>query len=230
MTDIKRIGSTGIHTVEGNVAGSRAALLTQQREKQQAEYEAQKKLIKAENAAGTGAFAQKFAAASSSAEDEFRRKTVGLVTLDEFTKAAKEVDDLLRERQLAEERAKEEQTRLERKKAEQSKRHRKMASSLSFADDEEAGAEDNDGDEAVVVNSKKSKKNPDVVTSHLPDRERDLAISLEKQRLAAEWLAQQEEIKKEVHVAHHHARDHARRHRSHHDDHTCLCRDFCAYL
>jgi hypothetical protein len=27
MTDIKRIGSAGVHTVEGNVAGSRAARL-----------------------------------------------------------------------------------------------------------------------------------------------------------------------------------------------------------
>ena len=28
MTDIKRIGSAGVHTVEGNVAGSRAARWT----------------------------------------------------------------------------------------------------------------------------------------------------------------------------------------------------------
>lgn len=34
MTDIKRVGDSGIHTVEGNVAGGRAAKLTKIRDQQ----------------------------------------------------------------------------------------------------------------------------------------------------------------------------------------------------
>jgi hypothetical protein len=34
MTDIKRVGDAGIHTVEGNVAGLRAARLTKERDLQ----------------------------------------------------------------------------------------------------------------------------------------------------------------------------------------------------
>lgn len=39
MTDIKRIGDTGIHTVEGNIAGGRAARLTKRAEAERIEYE-----------------------------------------------------------------------------------------------------------------------------------------------------------------------------------------------
>lgn len=54
MTDIKRIGDAGVHTVEGNVAGSRAARLTKEREKQAKDYEAVKNKIKSENSANVG--------------------------------------------------------------------------------------------------------------------------------------------------------------------------------
>ena len=49
MTDIKRVGDSGIHTVEGNLAGARAAGLTKKREAQKAEYEQVKNKIKLEN-------------------------------------------------------------------------------------------------------------------------------------------------------------------------------------
>jgi len=52
--------SSGIHTVEGNVAGSRAARLTKQREAQKAEYESYKNKIKEQNSAAVGRIDDKF--------------------------------------------------------------------------------------------------------------------------------------------------------------------------
>ena len=75
--DIRRVGDSGINTVEGNVAGARAARLTKEREKQGAEYEAAKNKIKNDNAAGVGRIDDKFNAASDASEQEFRRRTVG---------------------------------------------------------------------------------------------------------------------------------------------------------
>lgn len=49
MSNIERYGSSGVFTVEGNVAGSRAARLTKQREAQQQEYELKKKDIQSTN-------------------------------------------------------------------------------------------------------------------------------------------------------------------------------------
>jgi protein FAM50 len=54
MTDIRRIGDSGIHTVEGNVAGSRAARLTNERQKQKDEYEKIKTKIKDDLDGGIG--------------------------------------------------------------------------------------------------------------------------------------------------------------------------------
>jgi protein FAM50 len=60
MTDIKRFGDSGVHTVEGNVAGERAMRLTQEREQQQREYENIKKKIKDQNASKVAKIGDKF--------------------------------------------------------------------------------------------------------------------------------------------------------------------------
>ena len=77
MTDIKRVGDTGIHTVEGTMAGSRAARLTQQREAQKAEYEAVKSKIKEANSVGVGRIDDKFNSGREAVDLEFRRRTEG---------------------------------------------------------------------------------------------------------------------------------------------------------
>jgi protein FAM50 len=64
MTDIKRVGDSGVHTVEGNVAGGRAARLTKERAAQQAAYEAVKNKIKSDNASGVAKIDSKFNAAT----------------------------------------------------------------------------------------------------------------------------------------------------------------------
>jgi len=54
--------------------------------------------------------------------------------------------------------------------------------------------EDNDH---PVAKRSKLKKNPNVDTSFLPDRDREEAERKERERLRLEWLAKQESVKKE---------------------------------
>ena len=54
MTDVKRVGDAGVHTVEGAVAGARAARLTKERAKQQEQYQQSKQKIKDDISIGLG--------------------------------------------------------------------------------------------------------------------------------------------------------------------------------
>ena len=90
------------------------------------------------------------------------------------------------------------------------KRKKAAKATLSFAMDEgeepsivdqgrRSSSKDNDEDLEDGPPSKKGKfrKNPNVDTSFLPDREREEAERKERERLRVEWLEKQEEIKKE---------------------------------
>lgn len=193
MTDIKRIGDSGVHTVEGNVAGNRAAQLTKQRDQQKAEYESVKNKIKTDNAATIGSIDNKFSSASDVLEQEFRRKTVGLVSADDFRKAREEATDTKAESQKHAE-WKEQKAAANKLQARELKR-KKIASSLSFEMD---GEEDAEEAESEVFKNKKRLKDPSVDTSYLPDRERDREINEKKAQLQKEWLDRQEQIKNEV--------------------------------
>lgn len=80
------------------------------------------------------------------------------------------------------------------------KRKKAAKSTLSFAlDDEDADESGNaslNGDEPPVKRPK-SRKNPEVDTSFLPDRDREEAERREREQLRQEWLRKQEELKKE---------------------------------
>lgn len=199
MTDIKRIGDAGIHTVEGNLAGSRAAGLSKKRDAEKAEYEEQKSKIKKQNSVSIGKIDDKFNAQSDSLEQEFRRKTVGLVTLEEFRNARActdeqvktEKDEIIKQNEIASQKAKQESREIKRKT---------MQKKLSFQLDEEE-ENGNEGSSSSVSLSQKSKKvlkNPTVDTSFLPDRERESELQKAKEMLQTEWLEQQEIIKNEV--------------------------------
>lgn len=195
MTDIKRVGDTGIHTIEGNIAGNRAARLTKQRENQKAEYEAVKSKIKEQNSVGVGRIDDKFSAGSESADLEFRRRTVGLVTAHEFRQVRENIGNI----QAAETKRLQETEKMkqEQKEKDRNDKRKKMASKLSFdvSDDDN----NNEIDELNIKPAhKKITKNPNVETSYLPDRDRDLAMELEKGRLTNEWLIDQEKIKNEL--------------------------------
>jgi protein FAM50 len=199
MSDIRRVGEAGIHTVEGNIAGSRAAMLVKEREKQQAEYETLKKTIKAANATDVSRMSDKFNAAVDSSEQEFQKKTVGLVTAEEFRKAREAQARAEEERRVGVLKSVEEQEKtrqLEDKiKAEDREiKRRKLVATLSFANDDE---EEEDARERLPL-KKKIMKDPTVDTSFLPDAERERELALKREQLRKEWLEQQEKIKEEV--------------------------------
>jgi protein FAM50 len=201
MTDIKRVGDTGIHTIEGNIAGDLAASLSREREKQRQEYETQKNKIKSENKVMVGKINEKFSSAIDTAEQEFRRKTVGLVTAEEFRKANQEVGNAKKAHEEGQlfEKQKQFQKDLDeeavRSKERQTKRKRALAT-LSFANDEENEGEEQE--EEISFPVKKSLKNPNVDTSFLPDPRKEKEMELKKEELKKEWMEEQERIKQEV--------------------------------
>ena len=83
---------SGIHTVEGTVAGSGAAFWSKKRQREQEEFEARKKNIAESAKKQTKMMGQKFAIDSSltDSEKKFRAKTVGLVSAEDFKRAREE--------------------------------------------------------------------------------------------------------------------------------------------
>jgi protein FAM50 len=202
----KRAG-TGIHTVEGNIAGSRAAALTKRREEEQQEYEKKKAKIQQDARRGALKIGDKFGGSASDQYDAmFKAQTIGLVTAEQFKQA----------RLLASESAGQaggaagdvggnigDEDNLEKRKAliqreEEKKKRRKkkkMLAQLSFGDDVEEEGEEGQQEEAAAA--KKPRKDPAVDTSFLPDREREQRLVAEREKLRAEWLETQEKVKGE---------------------------------
>ncbi|KAL3798794.1 hypothetical protein HJC23_004582 [Cyclotella cryptica] len=217
---------TGINTVEGNVAGSRAAILSKKRAAEQAEFEARKNKIKSDSERGKLGIDAKFDAnnAVSAEERIFRERTVGLVTAEEFRKASAEAEKARARKGVGdndqEEREDgaqggltgEEQLRLEkeRKKARKKamKEKKKRMAALSFAGDgeleedvdetNEANGNDQSASEESSGNQKTMMKNPTVDTSFLPDQEREHRAKAERERLRKDWLERQKKIKEEL--------------------------------
>lgn len=213
---------TGINTVEGNVAGSRAAILSKKRAAEQAEFEARKNKIKSDSERGKLGIDAKFDAnnAVSAEERIFRERTVGLVTAEEFRKASAEAEKARGRRGVGDNDqekgevgvqgsrlTEEEQLRLEkerkkdRKKAMKEKKKRMAA--LSFAGDgeleEDVANETNQSfSEDSIGNHKTMIKNPTVDTSFLPDQEREQRAKAERERLRRDWLERQKSIKEEL--------------------------------
>ena len=175
--DIRRVGGAGIHTVEGNLAGSHAAHYAKEREKERQLYESKKAQIKADNSTFKD-MNSKFSTGSDHMDDEFRRKTVGLVTAHQFRE--------LREAMIT---AKEgNSSEATSKSAEIAKlKRKKQLLSLSFGED--------DHEEAIP--SKKIGKDPRVDTSFLADRDREELQRRELESQAADHLKQSSVEKKE---------------------------------
>ena len=223
FSDKFNLPSTGIHTVEGNLAGARAASLTKQRQEAQAAFQRKKEKIKQEAHRTSQSIDHKFDSNQEVSLEEklFREKTVGLVSAQEFVEAQKEAAELARKRRQGlisdvdrtdgnqnltpEEQALEEK----RRKKEVKKRKleaKKRLNTLSFADADDA-------DDILIdlkvkttkgsalnndINTKKEiKKDPKVDTSFLPDKEREEYLKAERQRLKEEWIQQQNRVKEE---------------------------------
>lgn len=212
---------TGINTVEGNVAGSRAATLSKKRLAEQAEFEARKSKIQKDSERGKLGIDAKFDTNTNVSAEErvFRQKTVGLVTAEEFRKASAEAEKARAGKGVGEfgedqeegsaatgpqmtegEKLKLEKERKKARKKAMKEKKKRMAA-LSFADDgelqEEVGITDRPIEESGNENAKSMIKNPAVDTSFLPDQEREQHAKAEKERLRREWLEKQKSIKEE---------------------------------
>lgn len=189
---------SGIHTVEGNVAGSRAAALTKKRQLEQEAFEAKKRQI--EKDSKTSSIHTKFKgdSALSQAEQTFRSKTVGLVTAEEFKRAALESTQPHEEVAHAgpsKEDVEKQEKQAKKKKKKLLKEKKKIMSTLSFVDNEE--------DEALLLEQdaalgkRTNLKDPTVDTSFLPDKLREQKQQEERLRLEKEWKESQLKIKEQ---------------------------------
>lgn len=190
----------------------RAMQLMKKREIAQQEIEFRKKKI--EEDLKIANIENKFASHYDAVEQQLKTSTIGLVTLDEM-KAKQE--DIVRERekklaQKKEEKDREKLKALEAKQAEKNKQKRQIQS-LSFnLEEEESDNEINskpDFEEEKDIKpvkkwteinddepmTKKIRKNPNVDTSFLPDREREESENRVREELRQEWVAQQATLK-----------------------------------
>ncbi|XP_058808543.1 protein FAM50 homolog [Phymastichus coffea] len=179
----------------------RAMQLMKKREIAQQEIELRKKKI--ENDLKIHNIENKFATHYNAVEQQLKSSTIGLVTLDEM-KAKQEDIIKERERKLAQKEKEKEQEKeraLAAKQAEKSKQKKQIqALSFNLEEDEEDDVSDHDSDiksNDTLPPLKKIKKNPDVDTSFLPDREREEEENRLREELRQEWTTKQEAIKAE---------------------------------
>ncbi|KAJ6633405.1 Protein FAM50 like [Pseudolycoriella hygida] len=182
----------------------RAMQLMKKREQAQQEIEFRKKKI--EEDLRINNIENKFASHYDAVEQQLKSSTIGLVTLDEM-KAKQE--DIVRERekklaQKKEQKDREKLKALEAKQAEKNKQKQQIHA-LSFSLDDEEYDDDEvkpkkpfkwiKDDDDLAIPTKKVRKNPDVDTSFLPDREREERENKERELLRLEWVGQQATLK-----------------------------------
>lgn len=184
----------------------RAMQLIKKRELQQQETELRKKRI--EEDLKVQNIDSKFATHFDAVEMQLKADTVGLVTLDQM-KAKQETIVKEREKKLAQkekEKNKEQLKALEAKEAEKSKQ-RKQIQTLSFNVEDDEGDEDGEDSsdsskqvkwtDQVEPAKKKIKKNPNVDTSFLPDRDREETENKMREELRQQWVEKQAALKDE---------------------------------
>ncbi|CAH1117337.1 unnamed protein product [Phaedon cochleariae] len=183
----------------------RAMQLMKKREKEMQDMELRKKKIEEELKLNN--IETKFATHYDAVEQQLKSSTIGLVTLDEM-KAKQENIVKEREKKLAQKQAekeREKQRQLEAKQAEKNKQKMQIQA-LSFSleedneDSEDSGSESfkRPFEEVEKSNMKKIKKDPNVDTSFLPDREREEEENRLREELRQQWAEQQQKLKEEV--------------------------------
>lgn len=126
---------------------------------------------------------------ATSAEEAFRAHTVGLVSQTDYQRHRDNIEQYAQQQDEA--RARQRAEDLAKKQQEQQKRKKLL--SISQADEEEEGEDD----AAPVIKRAKLAKNPDADTSFLHDRQRDEEEKKLREKLTAEFEAEQERVKKE---------------------------------
>lgn len=192
----------------------RAMQLMKKREIAQQEIELRKKKI--EDDLKIHNIENKFATHYNAVEQQLKTSTIGLVTLNEM-KAKQENIVKERERKLAQKEREKEQEKeraLAAKQAEKNKQKRQIqALSFNMEEDEDEDKNENEEEDEDKVSDnevteisiesknkyviKKIKKNPDVDTSFLPDREREEEENKLREELRQEWARKQNALKEE---------------------------------
>ena len=179
--------------VQGNEA-QRILGGEKKRQEDKEKFEATKRAIHEKNK--VSAFNNKFGTSKGDVlHTEYSAKTVGLVTLDELKKTKEELakkeiilDQLNREKEIKAEIAQKEQASKKRKT-------KVSKASLSFAEDLDGDGGEQEEEEVVV--KKRIVKNPNVNTSFLPDKERELQEIEKRKQLTEEWQQEQDKKKAE---------------------------------
>ncbi|OAX36677.1 XAP5-domain-containing protein [Rhizopogon vinicolor AM-OR11-026] len=184
-----------------NAEGRREDAFAKQRAQNREEYERQKQTLINETEKSRPS-ASKFVGQNDSMEETLKNQTIGLVRLEDFQQRRKELEEA-KAREAA--RTSELKYGLFREETKRIKKRKKIKATLSFAMDDEGDAggdnssrqtpEDDNGEQ--VSKRAKFRKNPNVDTSFLPDREREEAERKERERLRQEWIHRQEELKQE---------------------------------
>ncbi|KAH7929721.1 XAP5-domain-containing protein [Leucogyrophana mollusca] len=177
--------------------GRREDALVKQRTQMREEYERQKQTLINETEKSRPS-SNKFVGQNDSMEENLKNSTVGLVRLEDFQQRRKEIEEAK-----AREAARTNDLKDETKRVK--KRKKAAKAKLSFAMDDEGDGEGETSsrqtpeEENGEQPAKRSKfrKNPNVDTSFLPDRDREEAERKERERLRQEWLRKQEETKQE---------------------------------
>lgn len=193
--------SSGVHTIEGNLSGIRAANLTKQRVHDQQLYEKRKRKIQLDSLKTCQNITKKFNSNDhlSLAEQTFKEKTVGLVSAKDFRKAAIESREL--ERRVAG--GKEKNTsvdddhlkKIEKEKNWDKQKKIRMLNTLSFTVDGDISLSNVYPDGQEITCS--MMKDPDADTSFLPDQKREEALNLRRLQLKEKWLLQQTKRRRE---------------------------------
>ncbi|KIK57669.1 hypothetical protein GYMLUDRAFT_203213 [Collybiopsis luxurians FD-317 M1] len=176
--------------------GRREDALAKQREQMREEFERQKKNLINETEKARPS-THRFVGQNDSMEDTLKNSTVGLVHLEEFQQKRKELEEAK-----AREAARTNELKDDIKKVKKRKKTAKATLSFAMDDEGEDGtpeSETQDPEEDLERSKKRGKfrKNPNVDTSFLPDREREEAERKEREQLRQEWLRKQDELKNE---------------------------------
>ncbi|KAF8077833.1 XAP5, circadian clock regulator-domain-containing protein [Lyophyllum atratum] len=184
--------------------GRREDALAKQRSQMREEFERQKQSLINETEKARPS-SNRFVGQHDSMEDTLKHSTVGLVRLEEFQQRRKELEEA-KAREAAKSNDLKDETRKMKKRKKVAKATLSFAlddegedEGSSKADDEERSSKEKDegSEDGPPTKRGKFRKNPNVDTSFLPDREREEAERKERERLRLEWLEKQETTKKE---------------------------------
>lgn len=207
-------------------ATARIHSLEAERKKRQDDVKRKKgRIAAASNEALNSASGNNFASRSDTVEDLLKSDTVGLVTHEDFIARRKYLErcaaDEREKRQAARRDLEAESRRLRLKKANKAvlsfggdeesedddsdgevKQERTKARKAVRADDARRDvapdADDSQNAREPPPKRNRVRKNPDADTKFLPDRDREIAEQVERERLKQAWINEQEAIKKQI--------------------------------